>query len=87
MADRYANLSGDLSSPAKYAAAVTPDDSNDLPNASKRLWVGGAGNVALVTVGGSAVTYVGVPAGTYLPVRAAQVKATGTTATDIIAEY
>lgn len=86
MTDRYQNLSGDLRSPASYAAAVTPSDTAPLAVASKRLWVGGAGNVALVTVGGDSVTYVGVPAGTYLQVRAQQVMATGTTATNIIAE-
>ena len=86
MTDRYANSSDDLLSPASHAAAVTPSDTVPLPNASKRLWVGGAGNVTLVTVGGDTVTYTAVPAGTYLAVRAAQVKAAGTTATNIVAE-
>lgn len=85
--DRYAGMGDDLLSPADHAAAVTPSDSQQLPTASKRLWVGGAGNVALVTVGGDTVTYASVPAGTYLKVRAAQVLATGTTATNIVAEY
>ncbi len=87
MPDRYAGSGDDLLSPASLAAAVTPSNTVALPIASKRLWVGGAGNVSLVTTGGAAVTYVGVPAGTYLNVRAAQVNATGTTATNIIAEY
>jgi len=85
--DRYAGMGDDLLSPASQAAAVTPSNSVNLPTASKRLWIGGAGNVALVTVGGASVTYNNVPAGTYLYVRAAQVLATGTTATNIIAEY
>ena len=85
--DRYLGMGGDLLSPANDGAAVTPNDSTDLPVASKRLWVGGAGNVALVTVVGTALTYTGVPAGTYLHVRAARVKATGTSATNIVAEY
>ena len=69
------------------AAEVIPSDTVPLPIASKRLWVGGAGDVSIVTTGGVSVTYAGVPAGAYLNVRAAQVNATGTTATDIIAEY
>ena len=77
----------DLLSPAFHAGGVTPSDSAQLTFVSKRLWVGGAGNVQLITAGGEAVTYVGVPAGTYLTVRAVQVKATGTTATNIVAEY
>jgi hypothetical protein len=77
----------DLLSPADHAAAVTPSDTVQLAYVTKRLWVGGAGNVTLITVGGETVEYAAVPAGTYLRVRAAQVNATGTTATNIVAEY
>lgn len=84
--DRFAGVDSGLTGPAENGAVVTPDDNNDLPIASKRLWIGGAGNVALVTIRGAALTYIGVPAG-YLNVRASRVKATGTTATNIIAEY
>jgi hypothetical protein len=84
--DPYANFGDDLLSPSSNAAAVTPSDTVPLAVASKRLWIGGAGNVALITVRGVAVTYASVPAGTYLQVRAKQVMATGTTATNIVAE-
>lgn len=87
MADPYANIGSDLLSPASHAAAVIPSDSADLPTSSKRLWIGSAGNVALVTVGGDSVTYNSVPAGSYLQVRARRVMATGTTASNIVAEY
>lgn len=87
MVDRYAGSGDDLLAPASHAAAVTPSDTLALPFASKRLWVGGAGNVKLTTVGGDTVTYTAVPAGTYLQVRAAQIFATLTTATNIVAEY
>jgi hypothetical protein len=86
-ADPYAGTGSDLLGPAAQAAAVVPSDTANLPTSSKRLWVGGSGNVKLTTVGGSTVTYLAVPAGTYLQVRAQQVFATGTTATNIIAEY
>jgi hypothetical protein len=85
--DRYEGEGDDLLSPASEGAAVTPSDTLALPTASKRMWVGGAGNVKVLTTGGSTVTYTAVPAGTYLQVRASQVFATGTTATDIVAEY
>ena len=71
--DLYKGSGDDLPSPASNAAAVTPNDSTDLPIASKRLWIGGTGAVALITTGGSTVTYTGVPAGAYLNVRAARV--------------
>jgi hypothetical protein len=85
--DRYAGSGDDLLAPASDGAAVTKSDTANLPVASKRLWVGGAGNVALVTVKGTTLTYTAVPAGTYLYVRAQQVLSTGTTATNIVAEY
>lgn len=85
--DRYAGQGGDLLSPAGDGAAVTPSDTADLAVASKRLYVGGAGAVKIVTVLGTTLTYAAVPAGTYLNVRAARVLATGTTATSIVAEF
>jgi len=47
------------------------------------LFVGGAGNVAVTTIGGDEVTFNAVPVGTILPVQVLRVKssASGTTAT------
>lgn len=87
MGDRFGAASEDLLGPATKAVAITPSDTTDLENVSKRLWIGGAGNVALITAGGDTVTYNSVPAGTYLNVRATRVKFTGTSATNIVAEY
>lgn len=85
--DLYGGSGGDLLAPASNAAAVTTSDTADLTYASKRLWVGGPGAVKVNTVGGATVVYAAVPAGTYLKVRATRVYATGTTATNIVAEY
>lgn len=72
--------------PARHAVAVTPNDGTDLPYATTAIWVGGAGNVALDTVGGEAnVLISGIGAGTLLPIQATRVRATGTTATLIVA--
>jgi len=72
--------------PAINAAAVTPDDSNDLTYMTRALWVGGAGNVTVIMQGGgAAVTFSGVTAGTVLPIRVSRVKSTSTTATLIVA--
>jgi len=70
---------------AEYAAVVTPNDSVDLPLKARALFVGGAGNIAVVTRGGSSVTFTGVAAGSILPVAVNRVLATGTTATNIMA--
>lgn len=85
MADTWnANAAG-LDSPAENAAAVTPHDSNELANYSRALYVGGAGNVCVTLVGtGTAIVFVGVPAGTILPIRCKLVKSTSTTATSIV---
>jgi hypothetical protein len=74
-----------IDGPISYAAAVTPSDSTDLATASRALYVGTAGNLAIVTVGGSTVTLVG--ASGWMPVRAARVLAAGTTASDIVAVW
>jgi hypothetical protein len=67
------------------AAAVTPSDTVPLATAAQALWIGGAGSVAVVTISGQTVTLAAVAAGTLLPLACTQVKATGTTATNILA--
>lgn len=78
----------DISAPARYAAAVTPNDSTDLPYVTKALYIGGTGNISIDTVGGdAAVSFVDVPTGAILPIRVSRVRNTGTTATNIVALY
>lgn len=72
------------SQPAAGVIAVTPSDSTILKSV-RGLYVGGAGNVAVTMPDGSTATFQSVPAGAILPVQATQVKATGTTATNIVA--
>lgn len=83
--DSFASAAPSLDGPADDGEVVTPHDTNELAQVSRGLYVGGAGSVALVTRKGTALTFVGVAAGTVLPVRAREVKSTGTTATGIIA--
>jgi hypothetical protein len=64
------------------AANVTPSDAGN--NQFKYLWVGGAGNLAVVTEGGDSVTFTGVTSNQWIWLRVNQVKATGTTATNIV---
>jgi hypothetical protein len=45
------------------------------------LYVGGTGNVSVITIGGDQITFNGVPAGTTLPIQVLKLRATGTTAT------
>lgn len=73
---------------ARQLRAVTPVDTADLSiSPCRALWIGVAGDVALIAEGDTdAVTLTAVEAG-LLPVRAKRVLSTGTTATDIVALY
>jgi co-chaperonin GroES (HSP10) len=59
--------------------------SRDMSNNGAVLYVGGAGNVELITAGGDDLVFTGVPAGSFMPVQVTRVKDTSTTATEIIA--
>lgn len=68
--------------PAGVAFAISPAD-----NASIRataLYVGGAGDLHVLMEDESEVTFIGVPAGSILPIRVLRVFSTSTSATDII---
>lgn len=64
-----------------------PGDNTASPNTSEWpcvLYVGGAGNLTVLTAGGNTVTLVGVAAGTFIPIQVVRVF-TSTTATSILA--
>ncbi|WBT07098.1 hypothetical protein PFY01_05240 [Brevundimonas vesicularis] len=87
--DGLLNHGRDAGGPARRAAAVTPSDAADLTTYAKALYVGAAGNVRVLTVGGEdidAVTFANHPVG-WLPVQVRRVLATGTTATQIVAAF
>jgi hypothetical protein len=71
--------------PAGYGVAVTPSDSTVLPM-TRALYVGTAGNVRVDDINDT-VTYTNVQAGSILPVQVSRVRATGTTASNIVALY
>lgn len=63
-------------------ASVTPHATNQ--NHFTGLYVGGAGNVEVVTAKGTTVVFSGVPAGAFLPIAVSKVLAANTTATLIL---
>lgn len=88
MADAVDVTQSGLGEPAVYAVAVTPSDDTDLANVSRALYVGGAGDVEVIMLGGRAtVVFSAVPAGTILPIRVCRVKDGNTTATLILNLY
>lgn len=72
--------------PASKLIAITPNDSTDLSaNEIRALYVGTAGNVAVIARGDtSAVTLTAVPAGTILPIMVVKVMASNTNASNIV---
>ncbi len=65
---------------------ITPHDTDPLPVVPKAIYVGTAGDVTLRGIGAEAdVTFRNCPAGVELMVRASHVRATGTTASDLVA--
>ncbi|HEY0086425.1 MAG TPA: hypothetical protein VGB65_11000 [Allosphingosinicella sp.] len=88
MADAFLGAVDAVGSPATRAVAVVAHDANALADIPKALFVGAGGHLVLRGVGGGAdVTFKNVPDGSVLPVRAQFVRATGTTAADIVALY
>lgn len=84
MADKFGSSSSGLDSPASDGFAVTKSDSTVFTQPTRGLYVGGGGDVAVRMVSGAAVTFVGVPTGSVLPIRVDKVLSTGTDATDIV---
>ena len=82
--DDYSGCSISPVGPCRRAAAVAPADGTDLGNVTRALYIGVTGDVVIITQGGDTVTLKAVPVG-LLSIAAARVKATGTTATNIIA--
>lgn len=63
--------------------AVTKSDSTALD--FQAIWVGGAGDVAVSSSDATAaVTFVGVAAGSILPVKGKRIMSTNTTATSMV---
>lgn len=84
MADRL--IDRDVTVAAGRAAAVTPSDTLDLERVTRGLYIGASGNVTVVMeIDDTQVTFVGVPAGSILPIRVRRVMSTGTTAGSIVA--
>ena len=88
MADNpFTTQSPGLIGPYKSVAAVTPNDSTDLPNGVCRgLYIGVAGNLSFIDASGNVIAAQPVQAGIF-PVGVQRVKASGTTATGILAGY
>jgi hypothetical protein len=83
--DKQAQRGDTTDFPAKSLRAVTPNDTNELDYVAKALFIGTGGTLSLIAQEDTAAVSLTVVAGQIVPVRAKIVRATGTTATGIVA--
>ncbi|WP_294328622.1 hypothetical protein [uncultured Sphingomonas sp.] len=73
--------------PARTATAVVPSDTIALNPIPRGIYIGSGGDVTIRPAGsGADVTYKNMTDCSYIAVRISHVRATGTTATNMIAE-
>jgi len=85
MADRFDTQLDSLSQPARLAFAITPHATNEIDPLPKAIFVGTGGNLTLRTADGTAdVVFKNVASGQILDVRARYIRASGTSAADIV---
>jgi hypothetical protein len=72
----------------KDAVAITPSDTAEQgPPILSGVYVGGAGDVTVITELGTTTTFKALPVGQTIFCRTRLVKATGTTATNLVGLY
>ena len=87
MADNFDTMGDSPELPSRVPFALVPSDSAPLTQVVKGIYVGTGGDVTLRGVGAASdVTYRNLPNASYIGVRASFVRATGTTASDLIGE-
>lgn len=84
MKDDFSGHVTGLTAPATAAETITPSDSNDLNFVTRAIYLGQAGDLSVTMQSGETVLLRGMQAGVFYPLRVSYVRATGTTAADII---
>ena len=67
-----------------FDAYALKSDTVDFPYAARSLYIGVTGNIKVTTIDGSILTFVGLQAGSILPVQVARLWSTSTTSTSVI---
>lgn len=83
--DPFDSVTDNVISPARNAFPITPADAPDLLHATKALYVGTGGDLKVRLIDADAdVSFINVPSGSVIAIRAVAVRATGTTAADLV---
>ena len=83
--DTFGAILLSLIAPARNCLSITPNDNAVVPFLPKAIYVGTTGAFAVRAIDGSSdVTFINVANGTILDIRVASVRATGTTAINLI---
>lgn len=83
MPDSFDRRQVELHSPGREFAAITPNDSVDIPLRPRALWIGVAGNLSCIDSNGVTTTFSNLPVGWH-PIGPVRIRATGTTASGIV---
>lgn len=84
MKDTFDSSVTSLTSPATAAETITPSDSEMLNFATRGIFVGEGGNIAVRMLSGDVITLNNAPSGIVYALRITQVLETGTTATGLV---
>jgi hypothetical protein len=83
--DPFASFAGALNDPARDAFAIVPSDTAAIPTLPRALYVGTGGTLVVRCADSLAdVTLKNVGSGQILDLRVSHVRATGTTAADLV---
>lgn len=83
MPDQFARFPVELDSPGREFAAITPNNTTDIPIRPRALWVGVAGNINCIDQDGVTTLFSNMPVGWH-PIGPVRILATGTTASGIV---
>lgn len=85
MSDAFSTFSDSPISPSRRGVTVTGDDNNNLSFVTKEIQATGAGNISVIMVDSPAAITIPFAAGEVRAIRVIRIRATGTTATGILA--
>lgn len=80
----YSDRASSLTGPALYGFAISPDDDQDLPRATRALMVGAAGDVRVTLISGDELILPSLLPGAQYALRIRRVHASDTTASQIV---